>query len=248
MSEIKTRGIVISSIDFKEKDKLITLYSLDKGLINAKLVGVKNPSAKLKPIKELFCFAEFDLAGSSKIANADYYTVTSANIIENFYNITNDIDKFYRGCTILEILKTVGKSGEGDQALFLETLKALKILAYEDVPGDIVIVKFLIKIFEAMGYQLALDKCASCGQAFIGKRYFNRTSGDITCQSCKYPDSMLIDPLTHSILRLVSGCDYEKLKTLKLKSEGVSSALNLLTENFADRFDFVLRTADKFPK
>ena len=50
----KIKGIVISSIDYKDKDKLITIFSLEKGLITAKLTGVKNPKAKMKPLKRFF--------------------------------------------------------------------------------------------------------------------------------------------------------------------------------------------------
>lgn len=244
MNELKIRGIVISSIDYKEKDKLITIYSLERGLVNAKLIGVKNTNAKLKSLKEVFCFADFDLASKS----SDYFTVTSASVIENFYNITSDIAKYYAGCTILEILRIIGKNGEGNEPLFIETLKALKVLTYEEIDPDVAIIKYLIKIFEAMGYQLSLDKCSSCGQTFIGKRYFDYSAGEITCVGCKGPNAEVIEPLTHSTLRLISLCDYEKLKTLKLKKEGLNSALDLLTKNFANRFDFVLCTSNKFPK
>lgn len=246
MSEIKVKGIIISSIDYKDKDKLVTIYTLERGLVNAKLIGVKNPNAKLKPLKEVFCFADFDLVSSK--GNGDYFTIISANIIENFYNIIRDIDKYYAGCTILEILRIVSKNGESNEPLFVETLKALKVLAYEEVESDVVLIKYLIKIFEAMGYQLSLDKCSSCGQLFIGKRYFDSSAGEITCVGCKGPNAELIEPLTHSILRIVSLCDYEKLKTLKLKKEGLNSALVLLTKNFSNRFDFVLRTSNKFPE
>lgn len=244
MSEIKTKGIVVSSNNYKEKDKIINIYSLENGLINAKLVGVKNQNAKMKPLKEIFCFAEFDLVSK----NNDYFTVTSANIIETFYNITSDIDKYYAGCTILEVLRVVGKGGISNERLFIEALKALKILAYVNINEDIVLIKFLIKIFEAMGYQLTLDKCSSCGQAFIGKRYFNYSEGEITCTACKGPNAEIIEPLTHSVLRIVSLCNYDKLNSLKLKKEGLSSALDLLLKNFSSRFDFILSASNKFPK
>lgn len=237
MNETRIKGIVISSIDYKEKDKLVTIYSLEKGLVSAKLVGVKSANAKMKPLKEVFCFADFDLASSK---SNDFFIITSADIIESFYNIINDLDKYYAGCSILETLKIVGKTGEPNEALFIETLKALKTLSYDSVDVEIILIKYLVKIFEAMGYQLSLNKCASCGQDFIGKRYFDYSAGEITCIGCKSPKAEEIEPLTHSILRIISNTDYEKLKSLKLKKEGISSAVNLLIKNFSRRFDYTL--------
>ena len=43
MTEERLKGIVISAKDFKEADKLLTLFTLEKGIVYAKLVGVKKP-------------------------------------------------------------------------------------------------------------------------------------------------------------------------------------------------------------
>lgn len=241
MKERRIKGIVISSIDYKEKDKLLTIFSLERGLVTAKLTGIKNQKAKMKPFKEVFCFADFDL-----IDKNDFSTIISGEIIGSFYNIVKDLDKYFAGCTVLEILKTIAKYGEKDEVLFVETLKALKTLAYDSVAPQLILMKFLIKIFEAMGYRLALNKCSSCAQNFIGKRFFNFAVGEITCSSCKGLDSEIIEPVTHSTLRIVSMTDYDKLKSLKITDEGMSSAINLLFKNFSQRFDYVLRTVNKF--
>ena len=234
MGELKVRGIVIASKDFKDFDKIVTIYSLEKGLIYAKLVGVKKPTAKLKVAKEIFCFAEFDLFSK----NTDFLTVTSANVIENFYTISNDINKFYSGCLILEILKVVGRENENNEILFLETLKALKTLAYSNIQPKLVLVKYLLKIFEAMGYKLSLNKCPHCGLNFGTKRYFSLSEGTITCSACKTMDSKEISQLTHNSMRLTSNCDYEKLSSLKILDNAISDAFNLLVENFERKFDY----------
>lgn len=236
----KIKGIVISSIDYKDKDKLITIFSLEKGLITAKLTGVKNPKAKMKPFKEVFCFADFDL-----ITRGNFSVITSAEVIESFYSIVEDIDKYFAGCSILEILKIVVKE-EKNEILFVETLKTLKTLAFDSVEPQVVVVKFLIKLFETMGYQLSLENCSKCSQRLIGKRYFDFSIGEITCAACKSMNAENIQPIIHSTLRIISITDYDKLKSLKIKKEGVIAALSLLTENFAQRFDRVLSIANKF--
>ena len=228
----KVKGIVISSRDYKDNDKLLTLYTLEKGIVFAKLVGVKKPNAKLKAAKELFCFAEFEMA-----KKGDFLTITSANIIETFHNLTSDIDKFYAGCLILEVLKTVGKENQKNELLFLETLKNLQVLAYQKIDPNLIKMRFLIKIFEAMGYRLSLNKCATCGENFINKRYFSPSEGSINCTFCKTSDAIEISNLTHSTMRLACETPFEKLGSLKLSSDGVESALNLLVKNFEARFE-----------
>lgn len=233
MIEQKIKGIVIGSKDFKESDKIVSLFTLEKGIVYAKLVGVKKPKAKLKCAKEIFCFAEFDLVSKK----GDFSTVTSANIIETFHNITLDLDKFYAGCYILEILKTVGQENEPNEALFLEILKSFGTLAYEKVSPNVVKLRFLIKIFEAMGYRLSLEKCACCGEDFFHKRFFTWEDGAIVCNNCKMINSEEISPLIHTTMRLAGQTPNDKLGSLKLNEQGVLSALNLLERNFQARFD-----------
>ncbi len=236
MDEQKIKGIVISSKDYKDNDKILTIFSLEKGIIYAKIVGVKKPNAKLKAVKEIFCFADFEL-----VSRGDFSTVTSASIIETFYNITTDIDKFYSGCTVLEILKTIGRENQPNQILFVETLKILQMLAYEDVNPKLLEMRFLIDIFKAMGYQLSLNYCSSCGEEFRQKRFFEPNEGEIVCNYCKSASAIEISPLVHNALRLTADCELEKIRTLKFSEDAISSALSLLKENFKFRFDHELK-------
>lgn len=248
MADLVVKGIVLGGINYKEKDKLLHVFTLEKGLISCKLVGVLSAKAKMKNAKEPFCFAEFNLNYKQTNQESVIYTITSVNIIESFYDIVADLDKFYSGCAILEIIKKVAPTESPNEPLFVESLKALKSVAFENVSPEIVLIKFLISIFEAMGYALSLDKCAVCGDNFVGKRYFNMDSGEIVCFSCRSFNWQEISNLTHACLRLIANTNYDNLHNLKLKKEGVDSALSLLKSNFENRFETSLSSIQKFPQ
>ena len=55
--EVKVNAIVIRAIDYKDNDRILTLYSLEKGKITAGIKGVKKAGAKLKFASEHFFFA-----------------------------------------------------------------------------------------------------------------------------------------------------------------------------------------------
>ena len=86
----KVKAIVLKAIDYKEKDKLLTLFTLEQGKLICSMRGVKAPNAKLKFAKETFCFGEF-IIENTKGNNI----VTQVEIIDNFFEITQNIDKFY---------------------------------------------------------------------------------------------------------------------------------------------------------
>ena len=70
MDDIEITGIVLSSMPYKEKDKLIHIFSIELGLITGILKGVATPKSKLKFAGQPFCFGKFDLTRSH-----DFYLV-----------------------------------------------------------------------------------------------------------------------------------------------------------------------------
>ena len=77
--EQNVKGIIIKLIDYKEADKLASIFSLENGVITAKFAGVKRDKAKFKATAQPFTFADFNL-----IEKQSHLTVTGAEVIDNF--------------------------------------------------------------------------------------------------------------------------------------------------------------------
>lgn len=230
MNFIKTKGIVLSSIDYKEKDKLINIFSIDYGIITAVLKSVNSEKSKLKACKQPLCFADF-------VINTPSNVVTSAEVLDTFYDVSLDINKFYCACAILDCIKTVLKPEEINASLFLETLKALGAIAYSGVLPKLILCKFLLDIFEAMGYKLGLEDCSTCGQSFMGKRYLNLDFGEIVCTGCKSYNNIEITPKVHSTFKILNRTEYNNLISLKLSLGSDEECFNVLNQNFLFRFN-----------
>ena len=230
MASTKVKALVIEAKDSKEKDKLVTLFTLEEGKFFVNFRGVRSAKAKLKAAKEIFTFAEFVIE-DTKAGNI----VTDANIIDTFSPLRADLDKYYEACSCLDIVKKL-ISNSPDPALFIEIVKALKAISYDNAPKNYSLVKFLVTIFENMGYKLNFDTCSSCKARLTGKRYLNLDYGEIVCANCRQMTSIEVAPATISALKILRDTPYEKLKTVKLGGDGETRALNLLAENFEWRF------------
>ena len=227
----KVKAIVLKAIDYKEKDKLLTLYSLEQGKMVCSMRGVKAPKAKLKFAKEPFCFGEFVIE-NTKGNNV----VTQVEVIDNFFDITKDLDKFYEGCAILDVVNKLS-TDQSDPALFIEIIKALKCLCYEKVKKYYVFDKFLLKIFENFGYYFLSQKCSSCGYDLDDDRYFNLDVGEFVCRHCKNDLCLKISNACFIGLRILSQTDYERLSSLRLGGNAEIDIYNLLDKNFEWRFN-----------
>ena len=80
--EVKTDAIVLKAVDYKDNDKILTLFSPSLGRITAGAKGVKKPKAKLSFSAQPFCFAEYVLA-----EKGGRYTVTGAYLHESFFSL-----------------------------------------------------------------------------------------------------------------------------------------------------------------
>lgn len=232
MASTKVKAIVIGGINIKEKDRLITIFSLEQGKMVVSMKGVRGEKAKLKSAKEIFCFGDFVIEEGKNSS-----IVTSVDIIDNFYGLTNNLEKYYEGCAILDVVSRIAT--EPNPQLFIEVLKALKCLCYENVKKYYVIDKFLLEVFKSMGYGFMTDKCSCCG-ANLTLKYFKMDIGEIVCPNCKNAMSLPISEACYSAMRLLNSTSYEKLSTVKLGGMGEVQVFNLLSKNYHFRTGFPL--------
>lgn len=148
MDTVSWDGLCLRAIDYKDRDKLITLYCAEKGKITATVKGVKSPKAKLKFCASPLCFGKYYMS-----AKAGRYTVTGCDAYDTFFDVSCDILKYYCACCIIEVLDRFSPEGEYNGQLFTTALKALNTVCYkEDVFCTTALKDFFGDALEACGY------------------------------------------------------------------------------------------------
>ena len=229
----KIKAIVIKSNDRKEKDKNILLFSLEEGKIWATLRGVKSPNAKMKIAQNPFCFGEYILEDgkAGKI-------VTNFEAIETFHEISEDVDKYFEGTSILEVLNAVEISNEGERVkLFMLVIKALKSLCFNKNENLYVLDKFLLQLFDILGTPIFTEKCSCCGNKTFDKIYIDYSTGELVCTNCTKFGCEELAKTTYSALKILQQTDFDRLKTLKLAEGSALGLLRVLVRNFENRYD-----------
>ena len=155
MEEIKTKGIVIKSTDYKDSDKIVTIFSADFGIINARARGVKKAKAKLAFASQPFAFCEFML-----IAKGGFYSIINASSIDQFFDLTTDFDNYIFSLAALEVCQKTIKENDDSQALFLLLLNSLKTICYGEVSSIVVFIKFMLEALKFLGFGVTLSSCA----------------------------------------------------------------------------------------
>ena len=236
--DIKVKGLVLYSKDMGENDKFVTVLTSDCGKISFKARGVKKANSKLKAYVQSFCFCNFELNEKKGV-----YTLTGAQSIESFFALTTDFDKYNIACVVLEVLDKVCVAGQTYAQTFVDALRTLEVLCYEEIESKLVLCKFLLQVLEREGFAFDMNYCSNCKKPLSdGKVYFSFVDSGLVCSNCKQIGNVEVLPATLTSLKIVSGCDFQGLKTVKLKDFMISNMLKLLVAYFGNVFETKLKT------
>ena len=234
--EEKLNGIVLSAINYGENDKILSIFTLEQGIISAIIKGVKKASAKLKFASEPFRFAEFVFSVSTTRR-----VVINASLIDSFYQIREDIVSFYAGATILEFIKKIQRENIISSELFLETIESLKQITYAKESNASALVKFLLNSLATVGYGLSVKGCFSCHTTIENRIFFDCFSGAFFCEDCAQKEFREIKYDTYlSLKRVAEGEIIEK--------EEAYFALKLLEFYLENKVEIKLTALDELIK
>ncbi len=177
--EEKMSGIVLGGVSFGENDKILNVFTLEQGVVSAKIKGVKKAGAKLKFASEPFCFVEFIFSKTG--ANR---TVIGASLIDSFYPVREDIVKYFCAGAVVEFVKRFYHKDIVSPDTFLLVVSALKGIAYGDNTPKVTLINFLVSALKVAGFQLNLSGCAHCGDKIDGRVFFDYRSGAFECEKC----------------------------------------------------------------
>ncbi len=235
--EIIVNALVIKSVDYKDNDKILTLFSLERGKITAGIKGVKKSGAKLKFASEPFAFCEFVLAEKQ-----GRFTVIGADYIDSFYNLRLDLVKYYASSVVLETLNLLSSESEPMPQLFSLSLSAIKSLNYQG--GELkVLAGYLLKLIELSGYGLQSLSCQGCGEKIDGRVFFLPKYAEFYCNSCKIDGVMEITSQTYNALLKINGKDFTELLGVELDRESEIKLIKFLIFYLQSKTEFTVKSA-----
>ncbi|MGN1227906.1 MAG: DNA repair protein RecO [Christensenellales bacterium] len=230
-------GIVIRVVDYKEKDKLVNIFSASEGLVFGKFKSVKGAGSKLKVLASPFCLAEF-----TGVQTNDKLIITGGEVIDTFFDITADIDKYYVACCVLDFTNFILKyMGEDFQRLFACLISALKVLCYKSVQPKIVLIKFICEVLQFCGLSLQLKTCINCGAEIEGQAFIDVLDCAVKCENCKGEKNIIINNNELQLLNKIIAYDFDSLSNLSCENELQVNLIKILGNYVYCQFDYILK-------
>lgn len=183
METFVTDAINLKSYNLSEADKIMVMYSRDKGLIKGVAKGVKKPKSKLGARMDLLVANRLML---HKGRNLD--TISQAEALNTFSKTRTNMDKIFYSMYVSEVVNNFGIEDDPCAAAVFDLLyDALTTISRADSKIEILVavLKFQLKMMRISGFSLELDKCLCCGQPIESENmFFSGHLGGVVCKEC----------------------------------------------------------------
>ena len=175
----RTEAIVIRRRDWGEADRLLTLYSREKGKIQAVAKGARKPRSRKSGHVELFARTRLLVARSRSID-----IVTQAETVEIYRLLRESLETATLAHYFAELLDRFTGEAEPDQALYHLISSAFGWLCERNDLG-LVARYYELQLLDLAGFRPELHDCPVCGtQLEPADSFFSPPDGGVLCRAC----------------------------------------------------------------
>ena len=174
----KIKGLVIKSVDIRESDRLITIFSEEMGVVSALARGARSLKSRHMSSTMQFCYSTFVL-----YKRGEHYWIKESELIESFFDIRSSIQGLALATYVLEVLSDVA-TAQPEKDLMRLSLNTLFAIASGKYALDKVKAAFEIRCASIIGFMPDTLACRECGERG-GSFYLDIMDGAITCYGCQ---------------------------------------------------------------
>ena len=242
----RTDAIILRRRDFGEADRLLTVFTPDRGKLRLLAKGVRKTTSRKAGHVELFMLTDMLVA-----RGRTWDIISQAQLVEPYRDLREDLDKTGYAYYLAELTDRFTEEDDPNRPLFELLAVTLARLGHVDDPY-ITLRYFELHLLSLTGFQPQLHFCVACQQAIepVEANYFHLADGGVLCPQHGHtrPNA---DPLplpVLKVLRYLQTESWEKTANLQLtpttRQQVETLLLNYLTfvlERRLKSIDFLKR-------
>jgi DNA repair protein RecO (recombination protein O) len=209
----RIEAIVLKRRDFGEADRILTLYTPDRGKTSAIAKGVRRIASRKSGHVELFTHTGLLLAQGRSLD-----VVTQAETIQPFQALREDLIRTTYAYHIAELVDRLTAEDVASPATFDLLRDALAALAEAPDPS-LVARYFELRLLGLLGYRPELFGCVACGGEVQAEgNAFGPEAGGVLCAACaaRFPDALPLDERTFRVLRFLQTREWAMVRRLEM--------------------------------
>lgn len=159
MHEEKTEGIVLRSQDFKERHRIITLFT-PQGLISLIVKSISRKNTRLLSLTTPFCHAEYHY----RRGNSELLRFHDGTILDDHFNLRQSLSSLQTAGALANAILTSQLPDKPSPALFVLYKSYHKQVPCFPNPAAL-LASFYLKLLKHEGLLTVTSHCASCEEA-----------------------------------------------------------------------------------
>lgn len=176
----RVEAVVLRHADWGEADRLLTLYTRERGKVRAIAKGARKIRSRKAGHLEPFTRVTLQLARGH-----DLLIVTQADTVDAYLPIHENLVKTGNAAYIVELLDRFTYEDDTENYnIYCLLTQALSRLEKEDDPW-LAIRYYEVRLLDLLGYRPHLFECARCGKEIKAEsQYFSAAQGGVLCPAC----------------------------------------------------------------
>jgi DNA repair protein RecO (recombination protein O) len=175
-------AITIGTFALGESDKILTLFSAERGLVRAVAKGARKPGSKISGRSDVLNVNKLLIATGKSLD-----IITQAESIETFRPLRQDLERLSYSLYYAELTQYFGQGVADESDLYFEFLTtSIRMQAEHKADAALLCLNFELQLLEFLGYKPELDACVICRSALteyiLG--VFHYDLGGIVCERC----------------------------------------------------------------
>ena len=171
------RGLVIRTTDINESDRLITIFTEQRGVVTALAKGARALKSRKMASTMQFCYGDFVL-----VPRGDKYWIKETSLIESFFDIRSSLEGLALAGYVVEVLADVAVA-EAERELLRLCLNSVLAIASGIFSLDKIKAAFEIRAASVLGFMPDVLSCHACDERG-GDFIFDVMGGVIECSKC----------------------------------------------------------------
>ncbi|MHB8146424.1 MAG: DNA repair protein RecO [Vulcanimicrobiaceae bacterium] len=175
----KTNGVVLRGRQLGEADRIFTLFTDERGKLDAVAKGVRRPKSHLSGRLE---FGNECVLSMHRGRSLD--VIVAAEIVNAPWERLVDPDRFAVFSLVAEVIDAFSEPDLPMPDVYALLTGAIAGIAASDEPRTLV-PRFSLRLLCALGLEPPVDRCVRCSLDFEGTAWLDPEAGGLICGACR---------------------------------------------------------------
>jgi DNA repair protein RecO (recombination protein O) len=203
MDRFTDEALVLSSLDYGEADRIVTLLTRGHGRLSAFAAGARKSKRRFAGALE----AGTHLKAQLVTRGSDVLRLDGVDVVRSFHRVRDELPLIARALYCLELCRELTRDQEAHEALFVALRDYLGQLD-DKKAGPTSLIKFELDALQHTGFMPRFSPCALCGGPTGDRPKFDPQHGGVVCDNCaaRVPMGVFVPPVVvEALARLQAG-------------------------------------------